>query len=249
MEMWWFGQIFSAERVLVLLALTVAVVSGCLLFSGFRQGENEPLHEDVPLVLGVGVAVSAVTLLATGRIVPETMPLPVAARMVAIQAIPCAIGAALATTQLKPRRHADHSDRRIKELPEDLQKVAAAAVGGIFFAFNIAPTEEVRKMAIEIPAYLLPVLAALSMVAASAIVFLADFSERPPGYERGLLGRPLAEASMSYVVSLAISYGFLWAFGHVSMSTPFRFQLAATVVLAYVTSIGGAAGRVLVAEE
>ncbi|HUP20894.1 MAG TPA: DUF2391 family protein [Gemmatimonadota bacterium] len=249
MEMWWFGQIFSAERVLVLLALTVAVVTACLLFSGFRQGPNEPLHEDIPLVLGVGVAVSAVTLLATGRIVPGAMPLTVAVRMVGVQTVPCAIGAALAMTQLRPRRHGDRSDRRIKKLPEDLQKVAAAVVGGIFFAFNIAPTEEVRKMAIEIPTYLLPVLAALSMAAASMIVFLADFSERPPGYERGLLGRPLAESAMSYLVSLTISYGFLWAFGHVSMSTPFRFQLAATVVLAYVTSIGGAAGRVLVAEE
>ena len=60
---------------------------------------------------------------------------------------------------------------------------------------------------------------------------------------------PVAETAMSYFVSLVISYGFLWAFGHVSPSSPLRFQVAATIVLAYVTSIGGAAGRVLVAEE
>lgn len=126
--------------------------------------------------------------------------------------------------------------------------MAGALVGGIFFAFNIAPTEEVRKMAIEIPAGLLPVLALASLGAAYLIVFLADFSERPPGYDRGFLGRPLAESTMSYLVSLGVSYGFLWVFGHVGPSTPFQFQLAATVVLGYVTTIGAAAGRVLVAE-
>ncbi len=249
MEMWWFGQIFSAGRLLVMLAVTVPVVALCLLFSGFRQGDNEPLHEDIPLVLGIAILVAAVTLLVTGRIVPGAMPLSVAVRMIAIQTVPCALGAALAVTQFHPRERGDRSDRRVKRLPEDLQKVAGALVGGVFFAFNIAPTDEVRKMAIEIPDMLLPVLAAVSIGAAFLIVFLADFSERPPGYRDGVLGGPVAETAMSYFVSLVISYGFLWAFGHVSPSSPFRFQVAATVVLAYVTSIGGAAGRVLVAEE
>jgi uncharacterized membrane protein len=51
------------------------------------------------------------------------------------------------------------------------------------------------------------------------------------------------------LISLAVSYGFLHAYGHVSVSSPLDLQLAATVVLGYVTTLGAAAGRVLVAEQ
>jgi uncharacterized membrane protein len=59
----------------------------------------------------------------------------------------------------------------------------------------------------------------------------------------------LAETFVSYLISLAVSYGFLQAYGHVSVSSPLDIQLAATVVLGYVTTLGAAAGRVLVAEQ
>jgi uncharacterized membrane protein len=51
------------------------------------------------------------------------------------------------------------------------------------------------------------------------------------------------------LISLAVSYGFLQAYGHESVSSPLDIQLAATVVLGYVTTLGAAAGRVLVAEQ
>jgi uncharacterized membrane protein len=52
---------------------------------------------------------------------------------------------------------------------------------------------------------------------------------------------------VTYLLSLGISYAFLVGFGHVSPETPVPAQIAATVMMGYVTTIGGSAGRVLVA--
>jgi putative integral membrane protein (TIGR02587 family) len=177
------------------------------------------------------------------------MPFAVMARIVGIETVPCAIGASIAMTQLRTRSHGERVDRRIHDLPQDLQKVLATVVGAVFFAFNIAPTEEVRKMTIEAPLGLLPLVVVFSIISSQTIVFLADFADRPPHCYEGVLGNPLAETFVSYLISLAVSYGFLHAYGHVSVSSPLDLQLAATVVLGYVTTLGAAAGRVLVAEQ
>lgn len=249
MEMWWHGRTFSDLWILALYVPTVGVVLLCLLFGGFRLGLSGHLGLDLLITLGIGIFASLVTLLVVGQIAPGFLPLSAAVRMVAIEAIPCAIGAALAVTQLRPRRrHKAHTDRRIRRLSEDTQKVLATIVGAVFFAFNIAPTEEVWMMTIEAEPYHFPLVVLFSVAVSYGIVFLADFAERPEDFDKGALGTPLAETFVSYLISLVVSLGFLYAFHHVSLSTPVHVQVEAAVMLGYVTTIGGSAGRVLIAE-
>lgn len=249
MEMWWHGRTFPEGWILALYVPTVGVLLLCLLFGGFRIGVSGHLGMDLLITLGIGIFASAVTLLVVGQIAPGFVPVSAAVRMVAIEAIPCAIGAALAVTQFRPRsRTKERVDRRIGRLPEDAQKVLATIVGGVFFAFNIAPTEEVWKMTIEAEPYHFPLVVLFSVAVSYGIVFLADFAERPEGFDRGALGRPFAETCVSYLISLVVSLGFLYAFRHVSLSTPAHVQVEAAVMLGYVTTIGGSAGRVLIAE-
>lgn len=249
MEMWWHGRTFSEGWILALYVPTILVVLLSLLFGGFRQGASGRLRLDLPITLGIGIFASIVTLLVVGQIAPGFVPLSAAVRMVAIEAIPCAIGAALAITQFRPRsRQTERVDRRIGRLPEDAQKILATIVGAVFFAFNIAPTEEVWMMTIEAEPYHFPLIVVFSVAVSYGIVFLADFAERPPGFDEGALGSPLAETLVSYLISLVISLGFLYAFGHVSLATPLHAQIEATVMLGYVTTIGASAGRVLIAE-
>jgi putative integral membrane protein (TIGR02587 family) len=248
MEMWTLGRTMSPDLLLVLLLVTVVLVALGLLYGGFRRGPVSYLGLDVLIVFGVAIVTSALTLLVVGQVHPGRMALPVNIRVIAIETIPCAIGASLAITQLRPRRHRELVDRHILALPQDVQKVLATIVGGVFFAFNIAPTDEVRKMTVEADPRLLPLVLLFSIGASYLFVFLADFAERPPHYHEGWLGNPVAETFTSYIISLAVSLGFLYAFGHVDGSTPVNVQLAMMVVLGYVTTIGGAAGRVLVAE-
>jgi putative integral membrane protein (TIGR02587 family) len=249
MEMWWLGETTPSWLVLVILAVTVPIVLLGLLFSGFRRGVAGRLGLDIPIVVGVSVVCAAMTLLILGRLRPDAMPLAVMARIVGIETVPCAIGASIAITQLRTRSQSERIDRHIHALPQDLQKIFATLVGAVFFAFNIAPTEEVRKMTIEAAPELLPLIVVFSILSSQVIVFLADFADRPPHCYEGVLGNPLAETFVSYLISLMVSFAFIHAYGHVSASTPFDVQLAMTVVLGYVTTLGAAAGRVLVAEQ
>jgi putative integral membrane protein (TIGR02587 family) len=248
MEMWWYGRTISDGFLLFLYLPTAGVVVLCLLFGGFRLGRSGHLLLDTLITLGIGIIVSAVTLLVVGQITPGVVPLAAALRMIAIEAIPCAIGAALAVTQFRPRMPTHEVDRRIERMPQDYQKMLATVVGAVFFGFNIAPTEEPWKMMIEAEPYHFPLIVLFSLVVSYMIVFLADFAERQPGCFEGALGSPLAETLVSYLLSLAVALGFLVAFGHVTAETPVYYAIAATVMLSYVTTIGGSAGRVLVAE-
>ncbi|CAN5129762.1 TIGR02587 family membrane protein [soil metagenome] len=249
MEMWWYGRTISDGALLALLVVTAGIVLISLLFGGFRLGRSSHLAMDVLITFGIGIIISLITLLAVGQIQPGRLPLSAAVRMVGIEAIPCAIGAALAVTQFRPRKRGEEqTDRRIDALPEDFEKILATLVGGIFFGFNIAPTDEPWKMMIEAEPYHFPLIVLFSLLVSYMVVFLADFAERPSGYDEGALGSPLAETLVSYLLSLSVAYGFLIAFGHITPATPLYYQAAGTVMLGYVTTIGGSAGRVLVAE-
>jgi uncharacterized membrane protein len=102
-------------------------------------------------------------------------------------------------------------------------------------------------MTIEAEPVYFPLIVLFSLMVSYVIVFEADFAERPKGYTTGALGKPLTETMVTYLLSLGISYAFLVGFGHVSPETPVPAQIAATVMMGYVTTIGGSAGRVLVA--
>lgn len=249
MEMWWYGRTISDVFLLLLFIPAVGIVLLSLLFGGFRLGRSCNLLMDVLIVFGIGIAMSCLTLLVVGQITPGVVPFSAAVRMVGIEAIPCAIGAALAVTQFRPRKPGeDHVDRRITKLPEDYEKILATVVGGVFFGFNIAPTDEPWKMMIEAEPWHFPLIVLFSLVVSYMVVFLSDFAQRPETFREGALGRPLSETFVSYLLSLGVAYGFLIAFGHITPATPIYYQAAVTVMLGYVTTIGGSAGRVLVAE-
>lgn len=248
MEMWSYARVLSEPVLLGMLALTGGIVTVAILFGGFRRGRVTTIWTDTFVVFGIGIAISALTLLVVGRIQPGQVPLRAAARMIALESIPCAIGAALAMTQFRPRDgDRKNVDRRIDRLSQDRQKVLATLVGAVFFAFNVAPTDEPWLMTMEAEPYHFPLIVFFSLAVSYVIVFEADFAERPSGYTTGALGNPYAETMVSYLLSLGVSYAFLVGFGHVGPDTPTYATVTATVMLGYVTTIGGSAGRVLVA--
>ena len=248
MEMWWYARAVSEPILLGMIAVAGGVVVLSILFGGFRRGRVSHLGIDTLIVFGIGITISGMTLLVVGRIHPGQVPLSAASRMIALEAIPCAIGAALAMTQFRPRDGDTRNvDRRIDRLSQDRQKVLATLVGAVFFAFNVAPTDEPRMMAMEAEPVHFPLIVLFSLLVSYVIVFEADFAERPKGYTTGALGHPFAETLVTYVLSLGVSYAFLAGFGHLTPETPVYTQISITVMLGYVTTIGGSAGRVLVA--
>lgn len=247
MEMWWYARVVSEPILLAMMVLAAGVAILSILFGGFRRGRVTHIAIDAVIVFGIGIATAALTLLVVGRIQPGQLPFAPAVRMIALESVPCAIGAALAMTQFRPRDgNRQNIDRRIDRLSQDRQKVLATIVGAVFFAFNVAPTDEPWLMAMEAERYHFPLIVLFSLAVSYVIVFESDFAERPGGYTLGALGNPLGETLVSYLLSLGVSYAFLVGFGHMSSETPVYAQLRATVMLGYVTTIGGSAGRILV---
>ena len=100
MEVWFHGFILSPWKVLFLLGVAFVVVLGYNSVAGFRRERSiGELVIDSVSTLGLGIVIAFVALLVLGRIDANT-GISDAAGKVALEAIPIAFGASVATAQL-----------------------------------------------------------------------------------------------------------------------------------------------------
>ena len=84
---------------------------------------------------------------------------------------------------------------------------------------------------------------AFSLIVSYAIVFASEFDQpQPPG----IFQHPLTETTLAYAVSLIVSFLVLWMFDQIEGGDPLRTMFERTIVLAVPTTVGGAAGRLVV---
>ncbi|MGI8644246.1 MAG: DUF2391 family protein, partial [Thermomicrobiales bacterium] len=116
--------------------------------------------------------------------------------------------------------------------------------GALFLTLNIAPTQEVQKLATEIPTLMLPVLILATIALTYAIVFEAGFR----GQERrlksgGLFQRPETETVLAFLIALLTCAGLLWLYGRIDTGTNWHVAYAQVIVLGLPAAVGAAAGR------
>ena len=250
-ETWNIGAYLDAGQLLAFLAFAFLAAFGLSHMSGFRlQADQHRLSTDLEEAveaLAVGAVGALIVMVTLARLGPDDPP-EHWVRLVALQAIPLSIGAALGNAFL-----AEGGSRVSGEdappgsawsaLGVD---VLATAFGAFFVCFNIAPTEEVQLLASQMsPAHLIALMA-LSLAIAYAIVFEAEFLGI--GRRRAQIGplqRPLAETTLSYCVALLVAAGLLFLLGRVEPGDPARDIVAQAVVLGLPATIGGAAGRLV----
>lgn len=91
-------------------------------------------------------------------------------------------------------------------------------------------------------------LVALTFVVSIAISFLvvhvADFEARDLR-DRKIFAEPWVEALTAYAIAFALSYGLLFVFGYISPNGALEVWLPQVIALSYATSLGGAAGRIV----
>ena len=164
---------------------------------------------------------------------------------VALEAVPCGMGAALARSQLGLTKadDADDSERWAESYGGELFLMAA---GGLFFAFNVAPTEEVVQVAVEQEhvGYAL-VLMAVSLGLLHAFVYALDFK-----------GEHAREGAMppvpaffyftipGYALVLLTSLLALWLFGRLDGQDA-GTALHLTAVLGFPGALGAATARLV----
>ena len=238
MEMWELGFHMDRLRLALFVGVIALVVFGLSRFAGFR--DSTTFADDVLDALAamlVGFVVSAVLLWMMALIGPETR-LENAIGMIAVQAAPASMGAALANKQLRGGAE--------RNAPEDragyLGQLFLMAAGALFFAFNVAPTEEMILIGFKMSAWHALALVAASLLALHALVFTVGFAgqESHEGHGRAFLHYTLAGYGLALVVSLYV----LWTFGRLDggMSDAVR----SVAVLGFPAAMGAALARLVV---
>lgn len=239
MEMWELGATLPRSRLAILLVVTVAAVIGLARHLGFRDTPGASWGDHIAdglVAFAVGVVTAAAIMAIFGlfadRSVDEVLGI------VALESVPTSMGAVIARSQFTtaPPEVDEAAGRYSGEL-------FLMAVGAIFFAANIAPTQEVALIASQLGRFGGLGLALLSLALMHALVYLVGF--------RGQHRSEAAAASIfvgysvaGYAVALLVSLAMLWVFGRTD-AAGLHFVARETVVLAFPSSLGAAAARLV----
>lgn len=252
MEMWWHGLTLSPWHLIGLLGGTLVVTFLFSLLSGMREG-NSPLIAGMDAVtsLGIGLVFSAVVLLLIGEIGGGQSAASALGKIV-IEAAPVSIGVAFANAQFSGSRtgetdgeQAPPEDPERAQLQADLQDAAATLAGSTVFAFNIAPTEEVLKIASRLLPLQLLLLLGAALVLCYIILFASGL-EQHRVHVKGLFQHPVAETAMNGAISLGVAFLLLLVVGQREALASPGIAVASVVVLGLPAIVGGAAGRLIV---
>lgn len=238
MEMWQAGTAMNPWRRLLFVGAGLPFLYGLAFYAGFsdRRGVRNDLL-DTAVALAVGFLTAFILLALFGVLTASTSP-QAAAGMVALQAIPGAMGALLARKQLSGGQ--GQTDEGQASYRGELFLMAA---GALFFALNVAPTEEMILIAYKTTAIHALGLIGLSVLLLHAIVFKAGFA----GQEEA--DHPV-EAFLyftlpGYAIALGVSLLVLFVFGRTDGHSPGGI-VHTMIVLGFPASIGAAAARLLV---
>ena len=240
MEMWEQGVVMDRWRLLTFILSGLPLLYGLSYYAGFskRRGlVNDAL--DTAVALAVGFVTASLLLILFGVLEWDAPPRE-ALGMVALQAVPGAMGALLARRQLSGEGGGGDTDEEEASYFGELFLMAA---GALFFALNIAPTEEMILIAYKAsPAHILALIA-VSIVLLHLIVFKAGFA----GQEEA--DRPAAAflhfTLPGYAIALGVSLFTLFLFGRVDGHSV-AGVVQTMVVLGFPAAIGAAAARLLV---
>ena len=240
MEMWEQGVVMDRWRLLTFILCGLPLLYGLSYYAGFskRRGlVNDAL--DTAVALAVGFVTASLLLILFGVLEWDAPPRE-ALGMVALQAVPGAMGALLARRQLSGEGGGGDTDEEEASYFGELFLMAA---GALFFALNIAPTEEMILIAYKAsPAHILALIA-VSIVLLHLIVFKAGFA----GQEEA--DRPAAAflhfTLPGYAIALGISLFALFVFGRIDGHSV-AGVVQTVIVLGFPAAIGAAAARLLV---
>jgi putative integral membrane protein (TIGR02587 family) len=241
MEMWSLGFYMEPLRLALFLALMFPLLTVLAYFAGFEESFR---WQQCVLDAGVAYAVAFVAAtigLALLGVLQPGMSLPEVVGKIALQAIPASIGAMLARSQLGEQEEPEEEQRRDTYGGE----LFLAAVGALFMAFNIAPTEEVVLIANMMTGWHALALVGMSLAVMHAFVYAVEFRGQASLHpEISALSEFLRLTVVAYALALLICLYVLWSFGR-SDGLVAGELLMQTVVLGFPAAIGAAAARLI----
>lgn len=243
MEMWQLGFAMESGRLLALFLASLPVLLGLSYFAGF-ENTFRLLDEvlDTFAALGIGILLSAATLGLLGALKPGHS-LEESIGKIALCAVPAAMGALLAGKQLGGQVVREARPKAQAGYPGELFTML---IGGLFLAFNVAPTEEIALIAYQMHLAQSLLLVGISLLLLHVVV-----------YELGFPGEDLRRGETSgwrcffaftapgYALALGVSTFVLWAFGRLEGVSAHEAN-AMIVVLSFPAALGCATARVVI---
>lgn len=248
MEVWWAGFIARPHHLLGYLMATFVLLLGYNRYGGFRADVNwTEVFTDSVEELGLGLLLSTGVLFLLGRISPDSS-WPEVVGMVTVEAGSVAIGISVGSAQLGGQDEECGKQEDSKEHDEAERGPAQLVIGfcgAVLFAANVAPTEEIVMLAVEMSPERLLGLAVLSLLLGGVILYQLDFTGAHRFTHRGALRRMLAGPLVTYALALTSSALVLGFFGRFE-GNGLSVGLAQVVVLGFAGTLGASAGRLLI---
>jgi len=251
MEMWWLGDASNPGHLLLTLGIALVTNFGLVTAAGFKKEEKSLFSriEQTMDAVAVGAVGSAVVLLTLNQLNAD-QPLLAMLGKIVIQALPLSIGASLANIVFESNNSREGDDDAGSRMPSWwhalLNDVGATAIGAVFIAYNVAPTEEIPMLAARMHYLHQLALIALTLVTGYVIVFASGFDPAAKRDREHLFQHPATETVLSYLVSLLVAFGVLALMKQFGADHPPAFVLTQTLVLGFPAMVGGAAGRIAV---
>lgn len=241
METWQIARSIPATVLLALLGVAFVFNRLFLEYSGYRkQAWQRSKAWDTVVTMGIGAVASTITLFVVG-VIDADLDWLLAIKTIALETVPTSMGAAVASNQLGG---GDGVKNDNMSFSPDVNVIVGSLLGGYLFAFNIAPTMEPKLLALKQDWWLIGATVLLSLAVSYLMVAVAQFEERDMD-KRRVIDRDWLEAAVAYVVAVLVSMLLLWVFGYGTPADPLSVWLPQTIVLAYATTLGGAAGRLV----
>jgi putative integral membrane protein (TIGR02587 family) len=242
MEMWSLGFYMDPLRLALFLAVMFPLLVLLAYYAGFEESFSwHQLVLSACVAYAVAFIAAAAGLALLGVLRPGMSAAEVVGK-VSLQAIPASIGAMLARSQLGEQEQEKEEQRRRATYGGEL---FLAAVGALFLAFNVAPTEEVALIATMMSGWHALAVIGASLAAMHAFVYALEFrGQKSPHPEISAWSEFLRLTVVAYALALLICLYVLWSFGRSDGLTPGEL-LIQTVVLGFPAAIGAAAARLI----
>lgn len=241
-EMWSLPFHMSALRLALLIALFFPFLVALSWHVGFE--ETFSLTDDALDALVaflVGFVASGVVLLLLGQLEADE-GLREFLGKVSLQAVPASIGALLAQSQFG---QVDAEARMRGGREEYFSELFIMAVGALFLAFNVAPTEEVLIISQRLGGLLTLVLVLATLLTMHALVYGAAFRGQPLDHVHSPWWSVFARFTVvGYAIAILLCAFLLWTFGRLD-GMPLPVAMAAVAVLAFPAAVGAASARLV----
>jgi putative integral membrane protein (TIGR02587 family) len=256
-ELWQTGFLAASSRLLVYIGVSFLLLLGYNRFAGMRRDARLwQVAVDSIEEMGIGLVISALVLFLLARI-DVGMPISEILGKVVIASMTVAVGVSIGTAQLGGASDEDEGgmagDPKAGEgaTPSSfdrLGQLALAFCGAVLFASNIGATLEIPRLGMESASPRLLGLVALSLAIGAIVLFFSDFrgagrfssGKGIPGVAVGLAG--------SYGAALAASAMMLWFFERLEGNSLME-AVSQIVVLAFPSTLGACAGRLLIQSQ